>query len=146
VRVLALDIGEKRIGVAVSDPDATLASALTVLDTARMLGGGTELARILQDYDDIGLIVAGLPVSLDGSQGPQAARVSAVAQRIAEQAGLPLEFVDERLSSVEAERRMAEAGLDARQRRGSVDKVAACIMLQSYLDARKGGRDGTETE
>lgn len=135
MRVLALDIGEKRIGVAVSDPTRTVATPVAVLDARTVLGDGVALERVLEDYDDVDEIVVGLPRSMDGSEGPQAARVRAAAERIAGLTGRTVRFVDERLSSKEAERRMAESGADSRARRGSVDMVAASILLQAYLDA-----------
>jgi len=138
VRILALDIGEKRVGVAVSDPTQSVASPIAVLDAARLIGDGADLHRVLEDYEDVESMVIGVPRSLDGTEGPQARRVREAAALIAERFGLPIEFVDERLTSVEAERRMAEAGADSRARRGAVDMVAASIMLQAHLDARKG--------
>lgn len=141
MRVLALDIGEKRIGVAVSDPSRTVATPVTVLDAAAVAKDGRPFARLMSDYDDIDLMVVGLPVSLDGAEGPQAARVRRVAGAIAENLGLPVEFIDERLTSVEASRRMAEAGSDSRRQRGAVDMVAASIMLQAYLESKKGRWD-----
>ncbi len=138
MRVLALDIGEKRIGVAVSDPTGRVATPVTVLDARRALGDAVEIKRLLGDYDDVELLVAGLPRSLDGTEGSQAARVRTAAEKIAAFAGLPVVYVDERLTSAEAEKRMAEAGADSRKRRGSVDMVAASIMLQAYLDASAG--------
>lgn len=140
MRVLALDIGEKRIGVAISDPGGRVATPVTVLQAARVLGDGRDLIRLLEDYDDVECIVIGLPRSMDGSEGPQASRVRGAAARIAAHTGLPTGFVDERLSSAEAERRMAETGADSRQRRGSVDMVAASILLQAYLDGRVNER------
>lgn len=137
MRVLALDIGEKRVGVAVSDPLGRVATPVTVLDARRLLGDAAELKRLLRDYDDVEALVVGLPLSLDGSEGPQAARVRAVAEKIAAHVGLPVNYVDERLSSAEAEKRMSEAGADSRARRGSVDMVAASVMLQTYLDSRR---------
>ena len=136
MRVLALDIGEKRIGVAVSDAGGRVAVPLAVLDARRVLGDGRDLVRLLEDYDDVDHLLVGLPRSLDGSEGPQAARVRDAARRIETMSGLPVVFADERLSSAEAERRMAEAGADSRKRRGSVDMVAASLLLQTYLDSR----------
>ena len=136
MRVLGLDIGEKRIGVAVSDPSGSVATPLAVLDARRVLGDGRELARLVEDYE-VELLVAGLPLSLDGSEGPQAVRVRRAAQRLAAFVSLPLEFADERLSSTEARRTMTEAGVTDRDKRGSVDMVAAAIFLQTYLDARR---------
>ena len=136
MRILGLDIGETRIGVAVSDPSGSVATPLVVLDARRALGDGRDLGRIVDDYD-IELLVAGLPLSLDGTEGPQAARVRQVAKRLAERAALPLDFADERLSSVQARRSMTAAGVSDRAKRGSVDMVAAAIFLQGYLDARR---------
>jgi putative holliday junction resolvase len=146
MRVLALDIGEKRIGVAVSDAGGRVAVPLAVLDARRVLGDGRDLIRLLEDYDDVDHIVIGLPRSLDGSEGPQAARVRTAAHRIEALSGLPVAFTDERLSSAEAGRRMAESGADSRKRRGSVDMVAASLFLQSYLDLnREVSRDEPES-
>lgn len=135
MRVLALDIGEKRTGVAISDPSARVATPLAVLDARKLLGDGRELTRLLEDYDDVELIIIGLPVTMSGDIGPQAERVRSAGERIALLTGLPVRFVDERLTSTEAGRRMAEAGADSRARRGAVDMVAASIMLQAFLDA-----------
>lgn len=140
MRVLGLDIGEKRIGVAISDPTQRVATPVTVLDARRVAGDGAELRRLLEDYDDVEALVVGLPRSLDGTEGPQAARTRLAAERIAELTGLEIRFVDERLTSSEAQRRMAETGADARTRRGSVDMVAASILLQAYLDAQGEAR------
>lgn len=140
MRLLALDIGEKRIGVAVSDAEGRIAMPLTVLDARKVMGDGRDLVRLVEDYD-AETVVVGLPLSLDGSEGPQVARVRATAARLAQFLPVPLVFADERLSSAEASRRMSESGLSERDRRGSVDKVAAAIFLQSYLDARCASDD-----
>ena len=86
------------------------------------------------------MLLAGLPVTLEGTHGPQAQRVREFAESVAVRAGLPLELCDERLSSVEAKRSMREAGLDERAMRGKVDMVAASIFLQAWLDARAAAR------
>jgi len=135
VRVIALDIGEKRIGVAVSDPSGTVATPLAVVDTVLAVSNGDKLKRIVQDYEPE-LVVVGLPLSMDGTEGEQARRVRDTTKRLARFLPERVEFIDERLSSVEASRRMREAGHDTRQQRGSVDMVAASIFLQEYLDAR----------
>ena len=136
MRILGLDIGEKRIGVAVSDPSGSVATPLAVIDARKALGDSRELMRFVEDYE-AELLVAGLPLSLDGSEGPQAARVRTAAERLATLVGLPLEFADERLSSTAARRAMTDAGVSDRDKRGSVDMVAASIFLQSFLDARQ---------
>jgi putative holliday junction resolvase len=138
MRVLALDIGEKRIGVAVSDPSGTVATPLVVLDAARAFGDGRELVKLARDYE-AELVVVGLPLSMDGTEGPQAKRVRSAAARLAGFLQVPFDFFDERLSSAEASKSMASAGVSSRDRRVNVDMVAAAIFLQSYLDSRHGG-------
>jgi len=144
VRALGLDIGEKRIGVAISDPAGRVATPLTVLEASRVLGDGRELARLVEEYG-IGQLVVGLPLTLEGGEGPQATRVRSAARRLASFVEVPIDFADERLSSAEASRAMAQAGLDSRKRRGTVDMVAAALFLQTYLDAHASdNRMGTE--
>jgi putative Holliday junction resolvase len=136
VRVLGLDIGEKRIGVAVSDPSGTVATPLVVLDSKPVLGDGRPLLRIAEDYE-VELVVIGLPRSMDGTEGPQAARVRATGERLAGFLHLPIAYYDERLSSAEARKTMTAAGVSDRDKRGSIDMVAAALFLQSYLDAHR---------
>ena len=135
MRVLALDIGEVRVGVAVSDPDARVASPVCVLSAAEVLAHAVTFRRVLEDWEPE-LLVCGLPRTMAGEDGPQAARIREQAQRIAISCGLPLEFADERLSSAEAKRILREQGLSERSMRGKVDMVAASLFLQSWLDAR----------
>jgi putative holliday junction resolvase len=136
MRIVALDIGEKRIGVAVSDPSATVATPLSVIDAKRALSDGREIVRIVEDYE-AGLVVIGLPLSMDGTEGPQAERVRAAGERLATFLPVPVAYYDERLSSTEARRAMTTAGVSDKDKRGSVDMVAAAIFLQSYLDAAR---------
>ena len=138
MRVLGLDIGEKRIGVAVSDPTGTVATPLVVLDAKRALGDGRDLIRLAEEYE-AELAVIGLPLSMDGTEGPQAAAVRAAGTRLARFLRLPVEYYDERLSSAEAKRSMTAAGVSDRDKRGSIDMVAAALFLQSYLDAHREG-------
>ncbi|MDP2182421.1 MAG: Holliday junction resolvase RuvX [Actinomycetota bacterium] len=142
MRILGLDIGERRIGVAVSDPGLRVASPVKVLD-ARAIAGSSALRQIVEDYE-IDQVVVGLPLSLDGTEGPQAQHVRQVVGELADLLGLPVHFYDERFSSVEAGRAMQAAGLSERQKRGSVDMVAAALLLQGYLDSlRSTGVDET---
>jgi putative holliday junction resolvase len=149
VRVLALDIGERRVGIAISDPAATIASPLEVLDATPRLDD--RIAAIVDEYE-VGLVVAGLPLTLGGEEGPQAERVRLVGERIAGRIGIPLVYHDERLSSAQANRAMGGA-TSSRKRRGTVDKVAAAIFLQSFLDSgaasllenENRSSDGTQT-
>lgn len=141
MRVLGLDIGAERVGVAVSDPAGSVASPVTVLDARRLAGDPSAFMRLLEDYEPE-LLVVGMPMTLAGEHGPQADAVRAVAERLGCVAGVPVEYWDERLSSAEARRVMRESGMSDREQRGSVDKVAAAIVLQGWLDARRAVREG----
>lgn len=132
MRVLAIDIGEKRIGVAAGDTSTGIAVPLKVLPAAEVLQGARTWRMLIEDNEPE-LIVSGLPVSLDGSNGKQAERIRAQAEGIAKAAGLALEFSDERLSSKEAKRILREQGLSEREMRGKVDSVAASLFLETWL-------------
>ena len=134
--VLALDIGQRRIGVAASDFEQCVAFPVCVLDAAEVEGGARSWRRVLEDHDPVALL-CGLPRSLDGQEHDQAARIRTVAGQIARRAGLPLVFVDERLSSAEAKRSLRAQGMSERDMRGKVDMVAASLFLQAWLDARR---------
>lgn len=136
MRTLALDIGEVRIGLAVSDAAGRVASPLKVLPAADVLNHGAEFRRIVEDWE-IEQLLAGLPKTMSGEEGPQAASIKQKAQRIAKACNLPLHFADERLSSREAKRILREEGLDERAMRGKVDMIAASLFLQAWLDAQE---------
>jgi putative Holliday junction resolvase len=138
VRVLGLDLGSKRIGVAVSDRSGTIASPLTVL--ARSGKVGTDHARIaaLVTEEEAERVVVGLPLSLDGSLGPAARAALAETEELAAVVPVPVESFDERLTTVTADRSLMEARMRAEARRRVVDKVAAAVMLQAWLDRRAG--------
>lgn len=133
---MALDIGEKRIGIAVSDPDERVASPICVLPAAEVESCARPFRNLLEDWQPE-LLLCGLPVTLAGEEGPQAQRVRTVAQAVAKAAGLPLEFADERLSSAQAKRSLREKGLDQKSMRGKVDMIAASLFLQAWLDGRR---------
>lgn len=142
VRALGVDPGTKRIGLAVSDLSGTIASPLTVLQRSRSAQHDLrEIARVAHE-EEAEVIVVGLPINMDGSEGPAAKRARAEAERLATVVGVPVELHDERRTTVSADRSMLEAGLNAVERRQRVDKVAAAIMLQSWLDARAHRLDG----
>lgn len=132
---LALDIGETRIGIAVSDRSGRIATPVKVLPAAEVTGLAKPFRLILEDYEP-DVIVSGRPMTMAGERGPQAERVENIARKLAEDLDLPLEFADERLSSREAKRILREQGLNEKQMRGKVDMVAASLFLQSWLDAR----------
>jgi putative Holliday junction resolvase len=132
--VLALDIGDKRCGIAVSDAAGKIAMPVRVLPTNEVLSGSPAFKRIIQDYEP-NLLVVGLPLSLSGEENQQAKRVKTLAERIASSLDLPLIFQDERLSSTEAKRILKEQGCTEKEMRGKIDMIAASIFLQAYLDA-----------
>lgn len=132
---MALDIGEVRVGIAVSDPAGRVATPVCVLPSAEVRAHAPSFRRVLQDWEP-DMLLSGLPCSLSGEEGPQARRVREFAEGLSRRTGLPLEYADERLSSSEAKRSLREAGLDERAMRGKVDMVAASLFLQAWLDAR----------
>ena len=135
MRIMALDIGEKRIGIAISDPKERVASPLVVLDAVQVERGEKPFTRLLEDWEPE-LFLCGLPLTLNGEEGPQAQRVRKVAQAISARFHIPIEFTDERLSSREAKRILREEGLDERAMRGKIDMIAASVFLQAWLDEK----------
>ena len=135
MRVMALDIGEKRIGIAISDPQMRVATPLTVLEAGQVERGEKTFTRLLEDWEPE-LFLCGLPLSLNGEEGPQAQRIKSIAQGVSERFGIPVEFTDERLSSREAKRILREEGHDERSMRGKIDMIAASVFLQAWLDEK----------
>ena len=136
MRIMALDIGEKRVGIAVSDPGESVASPVCVLPADQVQSAAAPFRRLLEDWEPQ-LLLCGLPMTLAGEEGPQAQRVRSVAEAVAAAADLPLEFADERLSSAEAKRSLREKGYDEKAMRGKVDMIAASLFLQAWLDGRR---------
>ena len=136
MRAVALDIGEVRIGVAASDVTGTVASPVCVLPAAEVIGNARTWRRVLEDYEPE-VLVCGLPKTMAGDEGPQAQKIRDVANHIHASCGIPLDFVDERLSSTEAKRILRMQGLTEKRMRGKIDMVAASLFLQTWLDARK---------
>jgi putative Holliday junction resolvase len=134
MRVLALDMGEKRVGVAIGDTDSKIAFPISTISAEETLAGGPAFQRLIEDYEPE-LLVVGLPLSLDGKENQQARRVRLLAESVAKRAGLPLVYQDERLSSVEARRTLREAGCTEREMRGKIDTIAASFVLRAYLEA-----------
>ncbi len=132
-RILALDVGDVRIGIAVSDPNRCIAQPVSVY---RRVGYGPDVRHILslcQEYDTH-LVLCGLPKNMDGSEGGQAQKVRALGGEL-EKAGLHVLYQDERLSTVTAEKALLDGGMRREDRRGTVDKVAAAVILQQWLDS-----------
>ena len=132
---LSLDIGETRIGIAVSSRDGKMAMPVKVLPAAEVTGMTKTFRYLVEDYEP-DILVSGRPLTMAGEPGPQAERVAAVAQKIADELDLPLEFEDERLSSQEAKRILREQGLNEKQMRGKIDMIAASLFLQTWLDRK----------
>jgi putative Holliday junction resolvase len=135
MRIMALDLGEKRVGVAVSDELGITAGPLTVLNRRPHQ---TFLQAVSDLYKEYGVekIILGLPRNMDGSLGPQAQRVLAMVNEL-KKIGLNVDTWDERLSTVAAERVLLEADLSRQKRKQVIDKVAAAYILQGYLDSIK---------
>ncbi|WP_017662018.1 Holliday junction resolvase RuvX [Baaleninema simplex] len=137
VAALGLDLGRRRIGVAGCDGLGLTARGLTTISRKSFDLDIAELRRWVVERDATVLVV-GLPYQMDGELGKQAYRVQKLAKRIAQALQLPIEFVDERLSSVEAEELMREAGQEPSREKGTVDRLAAALILQRWLDERRG--------
>jgi len=133
MRSLGLDIGDKRIGVALSDPGGILASPLTVIDRSDESLDIEAIIDIIK-RQGVGRIIVGLPYSMDGSLGEQAEKVKAFTQRLASRIQVPLEYRDERLTTVMAERLGQAAGGKKTRRKARDDAQAAALILQGYLD------------
>jgi putative Holliday junction resolvase len=132
MRLAALDVGDARIGVAVCDE---LGLTVRGAGIVRRVGGQRDLnavAALLAPLEPERVVV-GLPLNMDGSEGPQAAKVRAFGQRLAAHLALPVEFWDERLTTVEAEQTLRNAGLSRARRRDLIDQEAAAVILESYL-------------
>lgn len=145
-RALGVDFGERRIGLALSDPEGRMAVPLTTVERHTDRRAVAEIADLARRHGATVLVV-GEPRRLDGRAGDAAGRARRFAAKLETRAGLPVVLVDEALTSVEAERRLAESGAGAEQRRQRVDAVAAQILLQEALDrglvaAAGGGEDG----
>jgi putative pre-16S rRNA nuclease len=141
MRTVGLDIGERRIGVAVSDATGTLARPLGVLRPAGLDVDALdvvvrEIARLAGEEDSVGAIVIGLPRRLDGTPTDMTPRVEQFARALGAKTSLPVALQDERLSSREAESRLALRDKDWRSRKAKLDAAAAAIILQDYLDGR----------
>jgi putative Holliday junction resolvase len=137
VRVLGIDLGTKRIGIAASDRSGTIASPLTVLQRCGSQGGDhRNIAKIVVEEEAVAIVV-GLPLNMDGSEGKAAQSARAEVERMATVVGVPVYVHDERLTTVAADRVMMEQDMNAQARRKVVDKWAAAVILQAWLDSRE---------
>jgi putative Holliday junction resolvase len=131
-RILALDVGERRIGVALSDLSRTLATPYTTIHATPVPVFFKKLSQIIM-LEEVVQIVVGLPISLNWPRSPQAQRIRTFIETLATHVTVPIATCDERYTSAEAERMMIDAGLRPEQRKARIDEVAASIILQDYL-------------
>ena len=154
MRALGLDLGTRRIGVAISNSEGTLATPLTVVERTTKKGKrraevDRELRDLVEEYE-VELVVVGMPRSLDGSDGPAARRAHQQVQHLEVTLGLPVETYDERFTTVIAQASLAQLGIRSADQRQVVDKLAAATILQSWLDHRRNaeelsGAEGKDT-
>lgn len=136
MRILGLDVGEQRIGVALSDPLGWTAQGLCTLERSQEEEKDVNrLNQIIKEYE-VEKVVVGLPKNMNGSLGPQAQKVQDFAQKLEAVCGVAVIFWDERLSTVLAERTLLDADVSRKKRKRVIDKMAAVVILQSYLDSQ----------
>jgi putative holliday junction resolvase len=133
-RILALDVGKRRIGVAISDELGLTAQGLETLQRKNNREDYAALARVAAEKQ-VSLILVGNPVNMSGREGRQAEWVRQFAEALSARTGLPVKMWDERLTTVEAERVLRQSGISIQKRARAVDRLAAVLLLQSYLDA-----------
>ncbi|HUI54967.1 MAG TPA: Holliday junction resolvase RuvX [Bryobacteraceae bacterium] len=133
-RILALDLGKKRIGLAISDPLGITAQGLPNLVRTNKRGDLAALAQLIREHD-VGLVLMGNPIRMGGTEGRQSGWVREFAGAIEKHTGLLVKLWDERLTSVEAGRVLRSSGISIEKRAAAVDRLSAVILLQSYLDA-----------
>ena len=136
MRIIALDVGTKRIGIAMSDALGITAQGLMTFQREKE----DELMKYLNEKissESVKEIVVGLPLNMDGSRGPQARSAEAFAEHLKNKVGVPVKMWDERMSTLQAERVMIAADTSRKKRKAKIDKLAAQLILQSYLTAQK---------
>lgn len=136
-RYLALDYGEKRIGIAVTDTSRLLASPLDFMDATSFNKNIQQLKKLIKEYE-VSLIVVGIPRNMDGSYGTAAEKVREFVSRLKDRIIVPIKTIDERLTTVEASRRLHEAGKNSKKQKHKIDSASAVIILQTYLDTEAG--------
>jgi putative Holliday junction resolvase len=133
-RILALDLGKKRIGLALSDPLGITAQGLPTIQRSNIRADMAALAGIVAERE-VTLLLMGNPLHMSGDAGRQAAYVREFAERLAAHTGVPLKYWDERLTTVEAHRVLRSSGIGIEKRARAIDKLSAMILLESYLDS-----------
>lgn len=136
MRVLALDVGERRVGIAISDADARFAVPHSVIDERVVSRSTEQAARIVRD-EQVERVIVGLPLLPSGDDSASTRQARLYAETLGAQIDVPLEFFDERLSTFEAQSSLRRAGINARKARKRIDAHAAAVILQSYLDQNR---------
>ena len=147
MRLLGIDVGERRIGLALSDPSGTLASPLHVLTISGQLDERVEaivrkIDRLAREEEGLAGVVVGLPTALDGRRHAQTGQVTALVEALRHRTPVPVTVQDERLTSREAESRLAVREKDWRRRKTRLDAAAAAVILQDYLDQNRSQKTG----
>ena len=135
-RILALDLGKRRIGLALSDELGLTAQGLPTLERTNIRADLAHLAKLAAD-NNVTLVLIGNPLHMDGREGRQAEHAREFGERLKAASGVPVEYWDERLTTVEAQRVLRESGISIEKRAKAVDRLAAVILLESYLDSRR---------
>lgn len=144
MRVLSLDVGDKSIGLAMSDPSQTVAQGIGQIECSKpTLNEGAHQVRKLITQHKIKKIIVGLPLNMKGEEGWQAKKVRSFVERLSAKISIPVILFDERLSTVAAERVLKEAKVSFSQRKKVKDKLAATVILQNYLDSQKYLKDNS---
>lgn len=141
MRILAIDYGDSRIGLAVSDITGVIASPIGTIKSLGMRGDVDALAAKAKELN-VSAFVLGLPLNMDGSEGERAEKTRKLGSVLSKVSGLPVEFMDERLTTVSAERVLDEADMRWDKRKKVVDTISAQIILQTYLDKQKNKKQG----
>lgn len=141
MRIMAIDYGDARVGVAVSDPTGMLAGYTAVIHSRRAEQAASEIARLAKERG-VEELVVGFPRNMDGSEGPRAELCRDFAKRLEETAGLPVRLWDERRTTIEAHAILHESGKRMKAHRKNVDAVAASLILEGYLTRKRLEREG----
>lgn len=136
MRILGLDVGEKRIGVAVSDPLGITAQGVTVIERKTLEDDLKRIKEIVDEYKADSIVV-GMPINMDGTKGKSAEKVSGFVETLKASIGLPINTYDERLSTKESEKFLISSDVSRKKRKNVIDKIAAQIILESYLERIK---------
>ena len=141
MRALGLDLGSRRIGVAVSDSDGRIATPVATIERSRDQAADHRAIATQVTEWDAGIVVVGLPLSLDGGTGPAAQNVLDEVAELTRTLAVPVETVDERFTTVTAEQQLRASGLNSRERGRVIDQVAAAVLLQAWLDRRSSHQE-----